>query len=129
MGPLRIEEHRGDADATVPQLRAGPQGVTAVVARTHEQRDAPTPAVGEHPARDDGEPERGTAHQRTRRHPRQHRPLRGAYLFDREDLAHPATLAFFRRRQRDGAVVGVWSTWMSNLTSVPCTPVTVTVTP
>ena len=68
-----------------------------IVARTHEQCDAPTPAVGEHPARDDGEPERGTAHQRTRRHPRQHRPLRGAYLFDREDLAHAATLAFFRR--------------------------------
>jgi hypothetical protein len=29
------------------------------------------------------------------------------------------TLAFFWPRHRDGAVVGVWSTWMSNLTSVP----------
>ena len=73
--------------------------------------------------------ERSAAHQRTRRHPPQHRPFRGANLLDREDLAHAATLAFFRPRHRDGAVVGVWSTWMSNLTSVPCTPVTVTVTP
>ena len=129
VGPLRIEEHRGDADGAAPQLGTGPQGVAAVVARPHEQRDAPTPAVGEHRARDDGEPERGAAHQRTRRHPPQHRPFRGAYLLDREDLAHAATLAFFRPRHRDGAVVGVWSTWMSNLTSVPCTPVTVTVTP
>ena len=30
---------------------------------------------------------------------------------------------------RDGDVIGVWSTWMSHLTSVPCTLVTVTVTP
>ena len=86
------------------------------------------PRSAEHPPGDDGEPERGPAHQRARRDPRQHRPLGGADLLDGEDLAHAATLAS-PAAHRDGAVVGVWSTWMSNLTSVPCTLVTVTVTP
>ena len=61
-------------------------------------------AVGEHPPRDHGEPERGAAHQRTRRDPRQHHPLGGAHLLDREDLAHAANVSA-RQRHRDGAVV------------------------
>ena len=126
--PLRVEQHRGDPDAAAAQLRAGPQGVAAVVARSHEERDAMSVRRGQHPPGDDGEAERGAAHEGARRDPRQHGPLGGAYLLDGEDLAHPATLGR-REGHRDGDVIGVWSTWMSNLTSVPCTLVTVTVTP
>ena len=74
------------------QLRAGPQGVAAVVAGSHEERDAMPVRRGQHPPGDDGEAERGAAHEGARRDPRQHGPLGGAHLLDGEDLAHPATL-------------------------------------
>ena len=128
VGPLRVEQHGGDPDAAAAQLRACPQGVAAVVACSYEKRDTMSVRRGQRPPGDDGEAERGAAHESARRHPHQHRPLGGAYLLDGEDLAHPATLGR-REGHRDGDVIGVWSTWMSNLTSVPCTLVTVTVTP
>ena len=40
VGPPRVEQHRDDPDAAAAQLRAGPQRVAAVVARSHEERDA-----------------------------------------------------------------------------------------
>ena len=61
---------------------------------------------GQHPPGDDGEAERGAAHRGARRDPREHDPLGGAYLFDGEDLAHPATLGH-RAGHRDGDVIGV----------------------
>ena len=124
---MRIEQHRGDPDAAAAQLRAGPQGVAAVVARSHEERDAPSAAAASIRRATTASPNAA----RRIRAPGGTRastdPLGGAYLLDGEDLAHPATLG--ADGHRDGDVIGVWSTWMSNLTSVPCTLVTVTVTP
>ncbi len=93
VGPLRIEEHSGDPDAPTAQFRPGPQGVAAVVAGSHEERDAPSAAVGQHPPGDDGEPEGGTAHQGARRDPCQHHLLGGAHLLGGEDLAHPGDVS------------------------------------
>jgi len=107
---------------------------------TDEDTDEDADEEAEDDASDDSEAEGGPPHEDARRDPGHHAPLGGADLLNGVDLAHARNLVprpvtapglpdGVGVDQRDGVVSGVLSTWMSNLTSVPCTLVTVTVTP